>query len=82
MDVNMPHMTGFEVMQALNELNDPIAPPIIVLTAQNDRSYTLESLSLGARYFITKPFDRVELIMRVRNLLEAHRLIAYYMNRR
>ena len=71
LDINMPHMDGYEVMQALRDLKDPLMPPVIVLTAQNGKEYLLRSLNAGARDFISKPFDRNELIMRVRNLLDA-----------
>lgn len=78
LDVNMPHLDGYQVMQQLQALEDPLLPPIIILTAQNGKDYLLRSLALGARDFISKPFDVNELIMRVRNLLEAqlaHRLL-------
>lgn len=72
LDINMPHLDGYEIMQALRNLKDPLMPPVIVLTAQHGKDYLLRSLNAGARDFISKPFDRNELIMRVRNLLDAH----------
>lgn len=78
LDINMPHLDGYQVMEQLRALEDPLAPPIVVLTAQHGRDYLLKALSAGARDFIGKPFDRVELLMRVRNLLDAqlgHRLL-------
>jgi len=72
LDINMPHLDGYQVMAQLRELNDPLLPPIVVLTAQNNRDYLLQALAAGARDFITKPFDRAELVMRVGNLLNAH----------
>ncbi|WP_323794748.1 HD domain-containing phosphohydrolase [Nisaea sp.] len=78
LDLNMPYLDGFEVMSLLRDLDDPLLPPIVVLTAQTGKDYVLRALSLGARDFISKPFDRTELLMRVRNLLDAqlaHRLI-------
>lgn len=72
LDINMPHLDGFQVMEQLRDLNDPIAAPIVVLTAQHGKDYLLRALALGARDFLTKPFDRTELVMRVRNLLDAH----------
>lgn len=71
LDINMPHLDGYDVMQALRDLKDPLMPPVIVLTAQHGKDYLLRSLNAGARDFISKPFDRNELIMRVRNLLDA-----------
>ncbi|MEN8170785.1 MAG: HD domain-containing phosphohydrolase [Pseudomonadota bacterium] len=78
LDINMPHMDGFEVLEQLTELNDPLMPPVIILTAQNSRDYLLRALNAGARDFISKPFDRTELMARVRNMLEAylaHRMV-------
>lgn len=71
LDINMPHLDGYEVMQTLRDLKDPLMPPVIILTAQHGKDYLLRSLNAGARDFISKPFDRNELIMRVRNLLDA-----------
>lgn len=72
LDINMPHLDGFAVLAQLKELDDPLLPPVVVLTAQHGRDYVLRSLAEGARDFVGKPFDRAELLMRVRNLLDAH----------
>jgi len=71
LDINMPHIDGYQVIDQLMALNDPLLPPIVILTAQHGKEHLLRALNAGARDFITKPFDRNELIMRVRNLLEA-----------
>ncbi|CAL95066.1 HD-GYP domain-containing protein [Azoarcus olearius] len=71
LDINMPHLDGFAVMTQLQALQDPLLPPIVILTAQAGREFLLKALDHGARDFVAKPFDRVELLMRVRNLLEA-----------
>jgi len=78
LDINMPHLDGYQVMEQLKALNDPCLPPIVILTAQHGHDYLLKALSGGARDFIGKPFDRTELLMRVRNLLDAqlgHRML-------
>lgn len=72
LDINMPHLDGYQVMEQLKALNDPLLPPIIILTAQHGKDYLLRALAAGAQDFIGKPFDRSELLMRVRNLLDAH----------
>ncbi len=71
LDLNMPHLDGFAVMAQLMALNDPLLPPVIILTAQNSRDYLMKALEAGARDYITKPFDIYELQMRVKNLLDA-----------
>ena len=69
LDLNMPEMDGYQVLAKIREV-DPNYPPIIVLTAQSDRESRIKALSLGARDFLAKPFDRVELMTRIRNMLE------------
>jgi len=78
LDINMPHLDGYQVMEQLKALRDPLLPPIVILTAQHGKDYLLRALAAGARDFVGKPFDRDELLMRVRNLLDAqlaHRLL-------
>ena len=78
LDINMPHLDGYQVMEQLKALNDPLLPPIVILTAQHGKSNLLRALSSGARDFVTKPLDTSELLMRVRNLLDAqlaHRMM-------
>jgi len=72
LDINMPHLDGYQVLEQINALKDELMPPVVVLTAQNSRELLLKALSLGARDFITKPFDLNELLLRVRNLLDVH----------
>lgn len=70
LDINMPHLDGYQVLEKLKALDDPMLPPIIILTAQHGKGYLLRALTAGARDFVTKPFDRSELLMRVHNLLD------------
>ena len=72
LDINMPQLDGYQVMAQLKALNDPLLPPIVVLTAQHGRDYLLRALAEGARDFVGKPFERVELLMRVKNLIDVH----------
>ena len=84
LDINMPHLDGYEVMAQLQALEDPLQPPIVILTAQHGKDFLLRALAGGARDYITKPFERNELLMRVRNLLEVqagHRLLLDRKNR-
>jgi putative two-component system response regulator len=78
LDINMPHLDGYQVLEQLKALDDCLLPPIVMLTAQHDRDTLLKALAGGARDYIGKPFDSAELLMRVRNLLEAqlaHRMV-------
>ncbi|WP_341646060.1 response regulator [Thauera sp. SDU_THAU2] len=73
LDINMPHLDGYQVMEQLRTLNDPLLPPILILTAERGREHLIRALASGARDYLSKPFDRTELLVRVRNLLDARR---------
>jgi diguanylate cyclase (GGDEF)-like protein/PAS domain S-box-containing protein len=68
LDLHMPGMDGFEVMEALKPLETESWLPVLVVTAEPDKK--LAALEAGARDFIGKPFDTVEVMTRIRNLLE------------
>ena len=74
LDLNMPHLDGFEVMNRLRGIEEEGYLPILVLTALNDSATKLRALRSGARDFLSKPFDRMELVTRVRNMLEVRLL--------
>ncbi|MES2164668.1 MAG: EAL domain-containing protein [Pseudomonadota bacterium] len=69
LDVMMPGMDGYEVARQLKANPATTAIPIIMVTAQIDRAARLAGLAAGAEEFLTKPVDRAELWLRVRNLL-------------
>ncbi len=72
LDLHMPGMDGFEVMEGLKEdLTDGYLP-VIVLTAQP--GHKLRALQAGAKDFISKPFDLVEIKTRIHNMLEVRLL--------
>jgi putative two-component system response regulator len=74
LDLHMPAPDGFEVMRQLRALSTTGAPlPVLVLTADITPDARRRALALGARDFLTKPFDPVEAELRVRNLLAARR---------
>jgi putative two-component system response regulator len=74
LDLHMPAPDGFEVMAQLRALDDRGAPlPVIVLTADITPEARRRALEYGARDFLTKPFDPVEVRLRVRNILAARR---------
>ena len=70
LDLNMPGMDGFELLERIKHLDPDDYPPVVVLTALDDVDTKLRALEGGARDFVSKPFNRVELLSRVRNLLE------------
>jgi PAS domain S-box-containing protein len=72
LDLQMPGMDGFEVMQGLKTSEADTYLPVIVLTAQP--GHKLRALQAGAKDFISKPFDLVEVKMRIHNMLEVRLL--------
>jgi signal transduction histidine kinase/DNA-binding NarL/FixJ family response regulator len=81
LDLHMPHRTGFEVLADLQALvPDDEYLPVIVLTADITAAARERALASGASDFVTKPFDRTEVLLRVRNLL--HTRLLYGQERR
>ena len=72
LDLNMPYLDGFAVMDRLRpHIPDQTYLPILVLTADASSETKKRALSAGAMDFLTKPFDHVEVELRLRHLLDA-----------
>ena len=74
LDLNMPYLDGFAVMEQLKELERDDYAAVLVLTAQPDAATRLRALESGAKDYLTKPFDRLEVLTRIRNMLEVRLL--------
>ena len=72
LDLQMPGMDGFQVMEGLKEIETDGYLPVLVITAQPD--HKLRALKAGAKDFVSKPFDLAEVLMRVHNMLEVRLL--------
>jgi len=72
LDLQMPEMDGFAVMEGLKALGIDAYLPVLVLTAQP--SQKLQALQAGAKDFVSKPFDFVEVKTRIHNMLEVRLL--------
>src|SRR5690242_6399652 len=72
LDVQMPGMDGFQVMEGLKDIEKDGYLPVLVITAQPD--HKLRALRAGAKDFISKPFDVAEVLTRVHNMLEVRLL--------
>jgi len=72
LDLQMPVMDGFQVMEVLKTNDTDEYLPVIVLTAQP--GHKLKALQAGAKDFISKPFDLVEVKLRIHNMLEVRML--------
>ena len=72
LDLQMPGLDGFQVMERLKTIETNGYLPVLVITAQP--GHKLRALKAGAKDFVSKPFDLAEVLMRVRNLLEVRLL--------
>jgi DNA-binding response OmpR family regulator len=66
LDVNMPHLSGFEVLQRIREVSDA---PVLMLTARGDEMSKVRGLELGADDYLVKPFSHLELFARIKAVL-------------
>ena len=72
LDLQMPGLNGFQVMKGLKEIEQGGYLPVLALTAQP--SFKIAALEAGARDFICKPFDLLEVHKRIHNMLEVRLL--------
>ena len=66
LDVNMPRMTGFDVLKAIRQVSDV---PVIMLTARGDDVDQVRGLELGADDYVAKPFSHLALMARIKAVL-------------
>jgi EAL domain-containing protein (putative c-di-GMP-specific phosphodiesterase class I)/DNA-binding response OmpR family regulator len=69
LDIRMPHLDGYALIEQLRDHFAEQTPPIIVLTAQIDDTTRHRALDMGVRDFLTKPFKHDEVLQRIRNTL-------------
>lgn len=69
LDINMPHLSGYDILELIRKAAPSRFVPVIVLTSQSDNEARFKALDLGAMDFITKPFEKAEILTRIRNML-------------
>ena len=72
LDLKMPGMDGFQVMEALKTIETETYIPVLVITAEP--GHKLRALQAGAKDFVSKPFDLIEVKTRIHNMLEVRLL--------
>ena len=72
LDLQMPGLDGFQVMEKLKEIETDSYLPVLVITAQP--AHKLRALAAGAKDFVAKPFDLIEVQTRIHNMLEVRLL--------
>jgi putative two-component system response regulator len=73
-DLHRPNLDGIEVLARFREATAGEYLPIVVLTADDSPAAKLRALDAGATDFLTKPFDHVEVVLRIKHLLDARAL--------
>lgn len=82
LDLMMPEVDGFELLEAFSRHDRPEEfRPVLVLTADTTLQARRRALSLGAKDFVAKPFDVIEVGLRIANLLET-RILYQRLNQR
>jgi len=69
LDIGLPGRDGFDILRELRAFSDV---PVVMLTARDDALDKVKGLELGADYYVTKPFNHLELMARVRAVLRRH----------
>lgn len=74
LDLMMPHIDGLTILQMLRTRQSEVFLPVLVLTADVNEETRVKALRAGATDFLLKPFDQLEVLLRIANLLEIRRL--------
>jgi two-component system KDP operon response regulator KdpE len=69
LDIGLPRVDGFEVLREIRSFSDV---PVVMLTARDDAMDKVKGLELGADDYVTKPFNHLELMARVKAVLRRH----------
>ncbi len=77
LDIYMPGINGFEIMQTLKDYSRFADLPVIFLTSLGDKKTIIKAMSLGAVDLVTKPFSDAELVERIENQLDPQKSEAY-----
>ena len=74
LDFKMPHFNGIEVMKQFHAVDPDGYMPVIMITAEQDETLRGRAFQAGAKDFLRKPYDRLDVILRSRNLIETRKL--------
>jgi two-component system, chemotaxis family, chemotaxis protein CheY len=69
-DVNMPELDGISFVRAIKAKSDTRKIPVIFLTASNNPRDMVDGINVGARFYLTKPFELNELLWKINRVLQ------------
>ena len=70
-DMNMPELDGIGFVRAIKTKDETRKIPVIFLTASNDPRHMVDGINVGARFYLTKPFEMNELVWKINRVLGA-----------
>ncbi|HLF17813.1 MAG TPA: HD domain-containing phosphohydrolase [Candidatus Omnitrophota bacterium] len=74
LDIDMPHLNGFEIMGQLKAIEGSSYLPVAIISDTPDQAIRHKALESGAKDFLNKPYNRVEVLVRIHNLIEVRML--------
>ena len=74
LDLMMPYVNGFAVLETVRSDPSELFLPVVILTADSNEESKVRALRAGATDFLLKPFDQIEVLLRIKNLLETRRV--------
>lgn len=74
LDIDMPYVDGFQVISQLKKIEGDDYLPVLMLTQIGDNDLRFLALESGAKDYLNKPFDRIEVLLRIHNIIEMHLL--------
>ena len=74
LDIDMPYIDGFQIISQLKKIEGDDYLPVLMLTQLGDNDLRFLALESGAKDYLNKPFDHIEVLLRIRNLIEVHLL--------
>ena len=69
-EIRMPKLDGLSFVRAIKTRTDTHSIPVIFLTCETDSEVVIKGINIGARFYLTKPFDARDLVWKIRRILD------------
>lgn len=70
LDIEMPEMNGYEVLEKIKKMDHLVDTAVIFLTSNNDKGHVIKAVAGGAKDYVIKPIDETILLQKIHALLE------------